>query len=422
MLDPKLLRQQPQALVDVLKSRGYDLDVDYFTKLESRRKALQVDTEALQNQRNSLSQQIGQAKRAGKDADQLMSEVETISGSLKVKENELVDLRDLIRNLQEQIPNLPHESVPDGKDENDNLEIRRWGEIPEFDFQPKDHVELGAVDMDFQMGSKLTGSRFVVLSGQVARLHRALSQFMLDLHITEHGYQELYVPYIVDKHALLGTGQLPKFEEDQFSLASDQGWYLIPTAEVPLTNIVAGQIVDSNDLPMKLVAHTPCFRREAGSYGRDTRGMIRMHQFDKVELVNIVHPEDSYSALEALVSCAERVLQLLELPYRTIVLCTGDMGFAAAKTYDIEVWLPSQNTFREISSCSNCEAFQARRMQARFKAGQSRNTEFLHTLNGSGLAVGRTLVAVLENYQNSDGSFRIPDVLLPYMGLPSAAS
>ena len=421
MLDPKLLRQQPQALVDVLRSRGYDLDVDYFTKLESQRKALQVDTETLQNQRNTLSQQIGQAKRAGENADRLMSEVETISGSLKAKQNELGDLRDLIRDLQEQIPNLPHESVPDGQDENDNLEIRRWGEIPDFNFEPKDHVEIGAKHMDFQMGSKLTGSRFVVLSGLVARLHRALSQFMLDLHTAEHGYQELYVPYIVDKQALLGTGQLPKFEEDQFSLASDQGWYLIPTAEVPLTNIVAGQIVDINDLPMKLVAHTPCFRREAGSYGKDTRGMIRMHQFDKVELVNIVHPEHSYTALEDLVSTAEKVLQLLELPYRTIVLCTGDMGFAAAKTYDIEVWLPSQNTYREISSCSNCEAFQARRMQARFRTGQAKSTEFLHTLNGSGLAVGRTLVAILENYQNSDGSFRIPDVLLPYMGMAAAS-
>ena len=416
MLDPKLLRQQPHELVAVLKSRGYDLDVDKFTKLESQRKVLQIDTETLQNQRNTLSQEIGNAKRAGDSADELMSKVETISTSLKAKQTELNDLLDLIRNLQEQIPNLPHESVPAGHDENDNLEIRRWGDIPEFDFKPKDHVELGSAQMDFQMGSKLTGSRFVVLSGLVARLHRALSQFMLDLHTTEHGYNELYVPYIVDKHALLGTGQLPKFEEDQFSLASDQGWYLIPTAEVPLTNIVAGQIVDSNDLPMKFVAHTPCFRREAGSYGRDTRGMIRMHQFDKVELVNIVHPQDSYAALDELAATAERVLQLLELPYRTIVLCTGDMGFAAAKTYDIEVWLPSQNTYREISSCSNCEAFQARRMQARFKTGQGKNTEYLHTLNGSGLAVGRTLVAVLENYQNSDGTFRIPEVLLPYMG------
>ena len=418
MLDPKLLRQEPHELVDILKSRGYDLDVEYFSKLESQRKILQVDTQALQNQRNRLSQQIGQAKRDGDNTDALMSEVESISGTLKAKESELNDLRDLIQSLQEQIPNLPHESVPTGKDENDNLEIRRWGEIPEFDFTPKDHVELGAAQMDFQMGSKLTGSRFVVLSGIVARLHRALSQFMLDLHTTEHGYSELYVPYIVDKQALSGTGQLPKFEEDQFSLASDQGWYLIPTAEVPLTNIVAGQIVDCKDLPMKMVAHTPCFRREAGSYGKDTRGMIRMHQFDKVELVNIVHPEDSYKALEDLVSTAERVLQRLDLPYRTIVLCTGDMGFAAAKTYDIEVWIPSQNTYREISSCSNCEAFQARRMQARFRTGQAKNTEFLHTLNGSGLAVGRTLVAVLENYQNSDGTFRIPDALQPYMGTP----
>ena len=420
MLDPKLLRQQPLQLVDVLKNRGYELDVEKFSALEVKRKALQVETETLQSQRNSLSQQIGQAKRADENADQLMSEVEAISGSLKTKEIELGELRDQIQSLQQQIPNLPHDSVPIGKNEDDNLEIRRWGEIRNFDFEPKDHVELGDQQMDFQLGSKLTGSRFVVLSGVVARLHRALSQFMLDLHTCEHDYQETYVPYIVDQHALLGTGQLPKFEEDQFSLASDQGWYLIPTAEVPLTNIVADQIVDVNDLPIKLVAHTPCFRREAGSYGRDTRGMIRMHQFDKVEMVNIVHPERSYEALEDLVSSAEKVLQLLELPYRTIVLCTGDMGFAAAKTYDIEVWLPSQNTYREISSCSNCEDFQARRMQARFKTGQGKTTEFLHTLNGSGLAVGRTLVAVLENYQNKDGSFEIPDILQPYMGKPIA--
>ena len=421
MLDPKLLRQQPQELVDVLKHRGYELDVEQFSALETRRKTLQIETETLQSKRNSHSQQIGQLKRTGENADQLMSEVEAISGSLKAKEAELGELREQLHSLQQQIPNLPHDSVPLGKDEDDNLEIRRWGEIPTFDFEPKDHVELGARQMDFQLGSKLTGSRFVVLSSVVARLHRALSQFMLDLHTSEHGYQETYVPYIVDQKALLGTGQLPKFEEDQFSLASDQGWYLIPTAEVPLTNIVAEQIVDAGELPIKLVAHTPCFRREAGSYGRDTRGMIRMHQFDKVEMVNIVHPQKSYEALEDLVSSAEKVLQLLELPYRTIVLCTGDMGFAAAKTYDIEVWLPSQNTYREISSCSNCEAFQARRMQARFKTGEGKNTEFLHTLNGSGLAVGRTLVAVLENYQNDDGSFRIPDILKPYMGKPASA-
>lgn len=418
MLDPKLLRQQAHSLVDVLQSRGYQLDVANYSKLEVRRKKLQVDTQALQNKRNSFSQQIGQAKRAGENADLLIKEVETINDSLKAKESELNTLRDLIHDFQEQIPNLPHDSVPHGRDEHDNAEIRRWGDIPEFDFTPKDHVELGAAQMDFQMGSKLTGSRFVVLSGLVSRLHRALSQFMLDLHTTEHGYQELYVPYIVDRKTLSGTGQLPKFEEDQFSLASDQGWYLIPTAEVPLTNIAAGQIIDANELPIKLVAHTPCFRREAGSYGKDTRGMIRMHQFDKVELVNIVHPDDSYRALEDLVCAAERVLQLLKLPYRTIVLCTGDMGFAAAKTYDIEVWLPSQNTYREISSCSNCEAFQARRMQARYRAGQGKSTDFLHTLNGSGLAVGRTLVAVLENYQNRDGTFRIPEVLQPYMRPP----
>ena len=415
MLDPKILRQQPETLIDVLNSRGYQFNVEQYNALESKRKTLQVETEQLQNNRNTLSQQIGQAKRNNEDAQSLMAQVEQVSESLKSKQNELGELQHTIKTIALEIPNLPHESVPMGKDEDDNVEIRRWGEPKEFDFEPKDHVELGGQQMDFQLGAKLTGSRFVVLSGFIARLHRALSQFMIDLHTSEHGYKEVYVPYIVDQSALQGTGQLPKFEEDQFSLASDQGWYLIPTAEVPLTNIVQDQIVDINDLPLKYVAHTPCFRREAGSYGRDTRGMIRMHQFDKVEMVNIVHPHHSYEALEELTETAEKVLQHLELPYRTIVLCTGDMGFGAAKTYDIEVWLPSQDTYREISSCSNCEAFQARRMQARFKDPQSKKTEYLHTLNGSGLAVGRTLVAVLENYQQNDGSVNVPEVLKPYM-------
>ncbi len=415
MLDPKLLRQNPESLVDVLAARGYQLDVKKLTELEQKRKSLQVETEQLQNQRNTISGQIGQAKRAGENTDELMAEVEQVSDLLKKNQADLNDLQDSLRQIQQEIPNLPHDSVPFGKDEDDNVEVRRWGEIPKFDFKPKDHVELGAQQMDFQLGAKLTGSRFVVLSGLVAKLHRALAQFMIDLHVREHGYQEIYVPYIVDQHSLLGTGQLPKFEEDQFSLASDLGWYLIPTAEVPLTNIVREQIIEDTDLPLKFVSHTPCFRREAGSYGRDTRGMIRMHQFDKVEMVNIVHPEQSYQALEELTQSAEKVLQLLQLPYRTIVLCTGDMGFAAAKTYDIEVWLPSQNTYREISSCSNCEAFQARRMQARVKSNDNKKPEYLHTLNGSGLAVGRALVAVLENYQNKDGSITIPNVLKPYI-------
>ena len=415
MLDPKLLRQDPEELVDVLAARGYQLDVANLTELEHKRKALQVETEQLQNQRNTISTQIGQAKREGKNADELMTQVEQTSELLKKNQNDLNSLQDSLKQIQQQIPNLPHESVPIGKDEDDNVEIRRWGEIPSFNFEPKDHVELGAQQMDFQLGAKLTGSRFVVLSGLIAKLHRALSQFMIDLHVREHGYEEVYVPYIVDQNSLLGTGQLPKFEEDQFSLASDQGWYLIPTAEVPLTNIVREQIVEAKNLPLKFVAHTPCFRREAGSYGRDTRGMIRMHQFDKVEMVNVVHPENSYQALEELTQSAEKVLQLLELPYRTIVLCTGDMGFSAAKTYDIEVWLPSQNSYREISSCSNCEDFQARRMQARMKSNENKKTEYVHTLNGSGLAVGRALVAVLENYQNSDGSIEIPNVLKPYI-------
>jgi len=415
MLDPKLLRQDPQQLVDVLATRGYQLDVVKLTEIEQKRKLLQVETEQLQNQRNTLSAKIGQAKRQGEDVDELMAQVEQASELLKKNQTQLSDLQESIKKTQLEIPNLPHDSVPVGKDEEDNLEIRRWGDIPEFDFEPKDHVELGAQQMDFQLGAKLTGSRFVVLSGLIAKLHRALSQFMLDLHVSEHGYQEVYVPYIVDQNSLLGTGQLPKFEEDQFSLASDQGWYLIPTAEVPLTNIVREQIVEAKNLPLKFVSHTPCFRREAGSYGRDTRGMIRMHQFDKVEMVNIVHPEKSYQALEELTQSAEKVLQLLELPYRTIVLCTGDMGFSAAKTYDIEVWLPSQNTYREISSCSNCEDFQARRMQARMKNSETKKPVYLHTLNGSGLAVGRALVAVVENYQNIDGSITIPDVLKPYI-------
>ncbi len=414
MLDPKLLRQNPQQLVDVLATRGYQLDVTKLQELESQRKSLQVETEQLQSQRNTISAQIGKAKREGEDASALMAQVEQVSGLLKKNQADLSEVQKQLKDISLQIPNLPHESVPAGKDENDNVEIRRWGEIPEFSFKPKDHVELGAEQMDFQLGAKLTGSRFVVLSGLIAKLHRALAQFMIDLHVKEHGYQEVYVPYIVDQNTLQGTGQLPKFEDDQFSLASDQGWYLIPTAEVPLTNIVREKIVDATELPMKFVAHTPCFRREAGSYGKDTRGMIRMHQFDKVEMVNIVHPEQSYQALEELTQTAEKVLQLLELPYRTIVLCTGDMGFGAAKTYDIEVWLPSQKTYREISSCSNCEAFQARRMQARMKTSDKR-TEFLHTLNGSGLAVGRTLVAILENYQNSDGTITIPNVLKPYI-------
>ena len=416
MLDPKLLRQNPEQLVDVLATRGYQLDVTKLQELESQRKSLQVETEQLQNQRNTISAKIGKAKREGLDATDLMQQVELVSESLKKNQTNLNVVQQQLKAISLEIPNLPHESVPVGKNENDNVEIRRWGDIPEFDFEPKDHVELGAEQMDFQLGAKLTGSRFVVLSGLVAKLHRALAQFMIDLHVSEHGYQEIYVPYIVDQDSLQGTGQLPKFEEDQFSLASDQGWYLIPTAEVPLTNLVREQIVEADQLPLKFVSHTPCFRREAGSYGKDTRGMIRMHQFDKVEMVNIVHPDHSYQALEELTQSAEKVLQLLELPYRTIVLCTADMGFGAAKTYDIEVWVPSQNTYREISSCSNCEAFQARRMQARMKTGEKK-TEFLHTLNGSGLAVGRALVAVLENYQNSDGSVSIPNVLKPYINV-----
>ena len=418
MLDPSLLKNDIDNTAEALVSRGYNLDVDAFKALEGRRKKQQTLTESLQAKRNARSKEIGRAKAEGEDIQPLLEEVAGLSDKIKQAEAALNQILVELEDLQSTIPNIPHESVPLGKSEDDNLEIRRWGEPKPYPFKPKDHVDLGQKLglIDFDLGAKLTGSRFVVMKGAVAQLHRALIQFMLDLHTDDHGYTEVNVPYLVNSESLYGTGQLPKFEIDLFAVNSDPQYYLIPTAEVPVTNFVRNTIVDESDLPLQMVAHTPCFRSEAGSYGKDTRGMIRQHQFEKVELVQIVKPENSYDALERLTGHAEKVLQLLELPYRVVVLCTGDMGFGAAKTYDIEVWLPGQERYREISSCSNLEAFQARRMAARWRNPESGKPELVHTLNGSALAVGRTLVAVVENYQQEDGTITIPDVLRKYMG------
>jgi len=417
MLDPSLLKNDIDNTAEALVSRGYNLDVDAFKALEGRRKKQQTLTESLQAKRNARSKEIGRAKAEGEDIQPLLEEVAGLSDKIKQAEAALNELLVELEDLQSTIPNIPHESVPLGKSEDDNLEIRRWGEPKPYPFKPKDHVDLGQKLglIDFDLGAKLTGSRFVVMKGAVAQLHRALIQFMLDLHTDDHGYTEVNVPYLVNSESLYGTGQLPKFEIDLFAVNSDPQYYLIPTAEVPVTNFVRNTIVDESDLPLQMVAHTPCFRSEAGSYGKDTRGMIRQHQFEKVELVQIVKPENSYDSLESLTGHAEKVLQLLELPYRVVVLCTGDMGFGAAKTYDIEVWLPGQERYREISSCSNLEAFQARRMAARWRNPESGKPELVHTLNGSALAVGRTLVAVVENYQQEDGTITIPDVLRKYM-------
>ncbi len=419
MLDAKTLRNDPQAVAEALEARGYTLDVDAYEGLEARRRELQSQTESLQQKRNESAKAIGKAKQAGEDIQPLLDAVATLGDELKAAETELSDIQQQLQDLYLELPNLAHPSVPAGMDENDNLEVRRWGEPRAFDFKPRDHVDLGEAlgGLDFAAGAKLSGSRFVVMQDQVARLHRALAQFMLDTHTREHGYRETYVPYLVDETALLGTGQLPKFAEDLFAIANfDRNLHLIPTAEVPLTNLAADAILEADQLPLGFVSHSPCFRSEAGSYGRDTRGMIRQHQFDKVELVQLTRPDDSYDALERLTGHAEVILQRLELPYRVVTLCTGDMGFAAAKTYDIEVWLPGQSAYREISSCSNTEAFQARRMQARWRNPETGKPELLHTLNGSALAVGRCLVAVLENYQQADGRIDIPAVLQPYMG------
>ena len=423
MLDPNLLRNEPDAVAEKLARRGFTLDVEMLRSLEERRKVLQVETENLQAERNSRSKSIGQAKARGEDIEPLRKEVNDLGERLDAAKAELDVLQAEIRDFSLALPNLPADDVPFGKDDSDNLEVSRWGEPTVFSFEVRDHVDLGemAGGMDFASAVKLTGSRFVVMQGQIARMHRALSQFMLDLHTSQHGYTEMYVPYLVNHDSLFGTGQLPKFGNDLFHTrpleeeADSSNYALIPTAEVPLTNLVRDEIIDEDTLPIKMTAHTPCFRAEAGSYGRDTRGLIRMHQFDKVEMVQVVAPEDSMQALEELTGHAEKVLQLLNLPYRKMLLCTGDMGFGASKTYDLEVWLPAQNTYREISSCSNTMDFQARRMQARCRSKSDKKTRLLHTLNGSGLAVGRTLVAVLENYQQADGRIRVPDVLRPYM-------
>ncbi len=418
MLDIKLLRKDLDGVAAQLARRGFTLDTAKFQALEDRRKSLQSATQDLQNERNTRSKLIGQAKANGEDIQPLLAEVADLGDKLKAAEKELTALQADIDDIIMGIPNLLDESVPEGKSEDDNVEIAKWGEPTQFDFEPKDHVDLGLPNgwMDFEAAVKLTGSRFVVMRGSMARLHRALIQFMLDTHVNNHGYTEVYVPYMVNEDSMYGTGQLPKFAEDSFKLEGEQDYYLIPTAEVPVTNLVRGEIVDADQLPAKYTAHTPCFRSEAGSYGKDTRGLIRQHQFEKVELLHFVKPEDSEKALEELTSHAEAILQKLELPYRKIVLCAGDTGFSASKTYDLEVWLPAQNTYREISSCSNMKDFQARRMQARFRNPETNKPELLHTLNGSGLAVGRTLVAVLENYQNEDGSIRIPTALQAYMG------
>jgi seryl-tRNA synthetase len=417
MIDPKLLRNELQTVADNLKKRGVSVDGNLIANLEEKRKVAQLQTQQLQEVRNSLSKKVGIAKAQGTDATAVLEEVAGLGDQLKENEIHLENIQKQLLDYSLTLPNLLHESVPEGKDENDNLEVRKWGEPRKFSFTPKDHIDLGeALKMlDFEAASKLSGARFSVLRGNLARLQRALAQFMLDLHVQEHGYQECYVPYLVHEKCLYGTGQLPKFADEIFSISGEWPFSLIPTAEVPLTNLVRDEILNGAELPMKLVAHTPCFRSEAGSYGKDARGMIRQHQFEKVELVQIVKPENSMQALEELTMHAETVLKKLNLPYRVLALCSGDVGFSATKTYDLEVWLPGQNRYREISSCSNCTDFQARRMQARYKTNDMKKPELVHTLNGSGLAVGRTLIAIMENYQDENGRITVPEVLQPYM-------
>ena len=417
MLDSKLLRTDPEAVQAALKVKGFEFDAARFEALEAERRVLQTETEALQSERNAKSKSIGKAKAAGEDIEPLLAAVGDLGERLDAAKSRFAQLQEELQAFLRGVPNLPHESVPEGADETGNVEVDRWGKLPEFNFEPKDHVDLAAGGaLDFEVAAKISGSRFVVMRGDMARLHRALTQFMINTHVAEHGYEEVYVPYIVNSDSLYGTGQLPKFAADQFRIDSEADFYLAPTAEVPVTNLYRDRIVDADQLPIKHVCHTPCFRSEAGSYGRDTRGMIRQHQFEKVELVHIVRPEDSWDALEELTENARAILKKLELPFRTVVLCGGDLGFSAAKTYDLEVWLPGQNQYREISSCSNMLDFQARRMQARYRSPETGKPELVHTLNGSGLAVGRTLVAVLENYQDGDGNVHVPDVLRPYMG------
>ncbi|MFC0338923.1 seryl-tRNA synthetase [Kushneria avicenniae] len=418
MLDPKLLRSDPDSVAARLARRGYALDVDRVRALESRRRELQTRTEELQSERNTRSKEIGQAKSRGEDIEPLLASVGNLGEALDSASRELTQVQAEFEEIVTAIPNLPHDSVPDGQDEDDNVELHRWGTPREFDFTVRDHTDLGGMHgyLDFELATKITGSRFAVMRGPIARLHRALAQFMLDKQTLEHGYEEVAVPYIVNRDSLFGTGQLPKFGDDLFRLEGDQEYYLIPTAEVPLTNIVRDEIIDGARLPLRMTAHTPCYRSEAGAYGRDTRGMIRQHQFDKVEMVQVVDPQHSYEALEEMRGHAEAILQALELPYRVVTLCTGDMGFGAAKTYDIEVWLPSQNTYREISSVSNTEDFQARRMHARFRGQGQKKPSLVHTLNGSGLAVGRCLLALMENHQQADGSITVPEALRGWMG------
>jgi len=419
MLDPRLVRDNPQEIADLLKKKGYDFPLDVYNALEAERKQVQVDTERLQQERNTRSKSIGKAKASGEDIAPLLAEVGALGEQLDAAKDQLNTLQAKLDEILLSTPNLPNESVPTGADEDDNVEVRRWGTPVEFDFEPQDHVSLGEGlgGLDFETAAKLTGSRFAVMSGQMAKLHRALAQFMLDTQCDDHGYTEINVPFMVNSESLVGTGQLPKFEEDLFKVPfGERHYYLIPTAEVPVTNVVRDTIVDAEKLPMKYACHSPCFRSEAGSAGRDTRGMIRQHQFEKVEMVQVVAPDTSWQALEDMVGHAEAILQKLELPYRVVNLCGGDLGFSSAKTYDIEVWLPGQQKYREISSVSNMTDYQARRMMARWRNPETGKPELVHTLNGSGLAVGRTLVAVLENYQNADGSVRVPEVLRPYLG------
>jgi seryl-tRNA synthetase len=416
VIDPKLLRSDLPAVAANLARRGFTLDVEGFRKLEEQRKHWQIEADRLRAERNANAKAVGMAKGKGEDAAPLIAKGEALLGDLTRADQGLTEAQAQLDRLQLELPNLLHDSVPDGRDETANSEVRQWGEARRLSFKARDHVELGGkLGLDFEAAGRISGSRFAVMQGQIARLHRALAQFMLDLHTREHGYTEVYAPYLVSRDALTGTGQLPKFEQDLFKVSGERELFLIPTAEVPVTNLVRGQILGAEQLPMKLVAHTPCFRSEAGAAGKDTRGMIRQHQFDKVELVHIVKPADSYAALEELTSHAGEVLKRLELPHRTVALCAGDVGFASAKTYDLEVWLPGQDRYREISSCSNCETFQARRMQARWRNPETGKPELVHTLNGSGVAVGRALIAVMENYQNADGSISVPPVLQPYM-------
>lgn len=416
VIDPRLLRQNLDDVVNALAKRGYKMDTTRFNELEEKRRVLQISLQDLQNERNTSSKQIGIAKSKGEDVSAILASVATLGEKLAAAQAELDVVTDELNTMLLDMPNMPHSDVPVGKDEDDNVEIKRWGTPREFSFEPKDHVALGEnAGMDFEVAAKISGSRFVVLKSSMARLHRALAQFMIDTHTEEHGYTEVNVPVVVNQKSLYGTAQLPKFSEDLFRLEDERNFYLIPTAEVPLSNLAQDEILEDAEMPTQLVAHSNCFRSEAGSYGRDTRGMIRQHQFEKVELVHFTKPEDSFDALERLVTHAETILEKLELPYRRVVLCTGDMGFSATKTYDLEVWLPGQQKYREISSCSNCGDFQARRLKARYRNAETGKPELVHTLNGSGLAVGRTLVAVLENYQEEDGRVRIPEVLKPYM-------